>query len=205
MKLVVFVEGDTEAACLPELLRRWLDQHCNPRVGIAIVKFAGWSDYYENIARKVQLHLSSGRREDVLGGIGLLDLYGPTLYPANARDADSRKKWAKAEIERRAGNPLFRQHIAVHETEAWLLSQPAIFPKPVADALAQRVQNPELVNFDQPPAKLLDRLYWDKLGKKYKKVIDGVDLFRKLDINIARSRCPSLLEFLDAAKELARC
>ncbi len=36
------------------------------------------------------------------------------------------------------------------------------------------------MKFNEPPAKLLERLYKEKLGKSYKKVIDGANLFADL-------------------------
>ena len=42
----------------------------------------------------------------------------------------------------------FRLFFAVHEFEAWLLSQPDIFPREIKNALQNRIAQPEQVNFD---------------------------------------------------------
>ncbi|MGH7627578.1 MAG: DUF4276 family protein [Gemmatimonadaceae bacterium] len=203
MKILLFVEGATEARCIPPLLRRWLDAHSASRVGVIPVKFEGWATYYKDIAHKVSLNLGPNRRSDIVGGIGLLDLYGPTFFPEGMTSAEARRQWAISHIETRVGNPLFQQHFAVHETEAWLLSQPEIFPRTVSEALGVRSGKPESINFANPPAKLLARIYRERLNKNYKKIIDGFTLFGKLDLDEARKQCPSLVAFLDDALRMA--
>lgn len=84
MKFVLFVEGHTERKALPEFLKRWLDARLPQRVGIKVVRFEGWRDYREEIAKKVELNLGGRAGADVIAGIGLLDLYGPKFYPAAA-------------------------------------------------------------------------------------------------------------------------
>jgi hypothetical protein len=74
MKLVLFVEGHTEEEALPSFLKRWLDPQLPQPIGIKTVRFEGWRDYYGEIAKKVQLHLSGKSGADVVGAIGLLDL-----------------------------------------------------------------------------------------------------------------------------------
>lgn len=180
MKFVFFVEGVTETHALPDFLRRWLDARVTPRVGIRMVRFSGWRDYCSEIAKKVALNLSGKAGADTIAAFGLLDLYGPRFYPTDRNSASDRYAWAKAHLEEHVAHPRFRQHFAVHETEAWLLSSPGIFPTPVASALPGRCAQPESVNFDEPPAKLLDRLYRGRLDRRYNKVIDGTNLLQKL-------------------------
>lgn len=172
MKFILFVEGETERA-LPAFLRSWLDAKLPQRIGIKPVRFEGWRDYYDGIVKKVELSLSGKSGADVVAAIGLLDLYGPTFYREDLKTATERYAWAKKHLEEKVGHPRFRQHFAVHETEAWLLADPTILPREVSAALPGRCSRPEEVNSAEPPAKLLERLYRAKLGKRYKKVIDG--------------------------------
>jgi hypothetical protein len=82
MKFVLFVEGYTEKKALPDFLRAWLEPPRLPeRVGLQVVRFEGWAEYYKDIAGKVNRHLSAKGSEDIIAAIGLLDLYGPTFYP----------------------------------------------------------------------------------------------------------------------------
>lgn len=204
MKLVLFVEGHTEKLALPSFLKRWLDPQLPRPIGIKTVRFEGWRDYYDEIGKKVHLNLSGKIGADVVGAIGLLDLYGPTFYPKGMTTVTERHAWAKTHIEEKVEHPRFLQHFAVHETEAWLLSDPALLPREVRAAFPGRCAQPETVNFDEPPAKLLERLHRDKLGRSYKKITDGANLFRKLEPAVAHGKCPHLKRLLDDMLSLAR-
>lgn len=204
MKFVLFVEGHTEENVLADFFKRWLDPRLPQRVGIKSVVLTGWQTYYNEIARKVERNLSGKPGADVIAGIGLLDLYGPQFYPSDKLKTDERRTWAKAHLEQRVAHPRFRQHFAVHELEAWILAQPEILPREVRASLPGRSAQPELVNFNEPPAKLLERLYRDRLKKSYKKIIDGVGLFRSLSPGRAYERCPSLKLLLDDMLDLAK-
>lgn len=204
MKFFLFVEGNTERKSLQEFLKRWLDPQLKQPVGINIVEFEGWADYDRRIKRKVEFAMSGKTGEDAIAGIGLLDLYGPTIYPAHLSDADARRQWAKKYFEDKVGHAKFRQHFAVHETEAWLLSDLTLLPTAVAKALPGKTAEPETVNFDNPPSHQLAKAYREKKKRHYKKTVDGTDLFRRLDPTIAYSKCPSLQALLDDLLGLAR-
>jgi len=66
------------------------------------------------------------------------------------------------------------------------------------------VKNPESVNFNEPPARLLERLYQKILGKRYKKKVGGRKLFSNLDPEVAYQKCPRLREMLDEMLKLAK-
>ncbi len=168
------------------------------------VRFEGWRDYYDNIVRKVHLNLSGKAGEDVLGGFGLLDLYGPTFYPGDKKSPAERYGWAKIHLEQKVAHPKFRQHFAVHEVEAWLLSEPRCFPAGIRAALAGKCSQPESVDFDEPPAELLRRLYREKLERRYMKVIDGSNLFGDLEPDAATQKCPHLKALLEDMLAVAR-
>jgi|ERR1700687_800706 len=203
MKFVLFVEGHTEKKALPDFLKRWLDPQLSQPVRIKIVRFEGWKEYVKDIKKKVALHLTGQTGADVIAAIGLLDLYGPTFYPTAKTDAESRRAWAKEYLETLVGDDRFRQHFAVHELEAWLLASAGL-PNAVRNALPGRCTQPEGINFDEPPAKLLERLYREKLKRNYKKTTDGTDLFRKLEPEAAQARCPYLKALLDDMLRFAK-
>ncbi len=113
--------------------------------------------------------------------IALLDLYGPTIYPGHARTADRRVAWAKKHFESAVDHPKFRMFFAVHEIEAWFLSNPALFPKPLQASLKAKARNPEGVDFDRPPKVLLKHLYREKIKREYREVTQGSEFFSKLD------------------------
>lgn len=203
MKFVLFVEGYTEDKSLPQFLKKWLDPQLSTPVGIKSVRFEGWPELFKDAPRKARLHLNGPAKKDIIAVISLLDLYGPTFYPAQITESEERYGWAKKDIEDRVDHPKFFQFFAVHEIEAWLLSQPNIFPAKIENALPSKIQNPETVNFNEPPAKLLERLYPLHTGRSYKKVVNGKELFSKLDPNRAYQKCPKLKALLDKLLELA--
>jgi len=104
-------------------------------------------------------------------------------------------------LEAALGDARFRQHFAVHETEAWLLSDPRILPPEVRPHVPQIA--PEEVDFEDPPSKRLSRWYRTLLGKSYKKVIDGYHLFSQLDPERAAERCPRFRLLLEDLLDLA--
>ncbi|MBT3255202.1 MAG: DUF4276 family protein [Deltaproteobacteria bacterium] len=201
MNFVLFVEGDTEKKTLADFFKRWLDPKLERRVGLKVVKFGGWAELVKESPKKAKLYL---KEKNIIAVFALLDLYGPTLYPDAERAVSERYKWAKSHLERKVDDTRFRQHFAVHETEAWLFSNPALFPKAVKDALPAGVRKPEEINFDQPPSKLLGRLYKEKTGRRYKKVAHGKDLFDRLDPETAYGKCPYLKRLLDDMLKIAR-
>jgi Domain of unknown function (DUF4276) len=203
------VEGDTEHAALPEFLKRWLDPKLGQRVGIRAVNLGGNGEYVKGVARMAAKQLNDPKRQEIIAVIGLLDLYGlpKGFFSPNLSDAQDRYSWAKQELERRVGQAKFRQFFAVHDVEVWLLSDPdnKYFPQQIKNALRRVTANPESVNFDQPPAELLIKLYREKLkNREYRKVPDGCDLFRELDPEIAYRKCPRLKEMLDEMLKLAK-
>jgi hypothetical protein len=201
MKFILFCEGDTERKALPNFLKRWLDPRLGKPIGIKPVGFAGWPELVKDAPTKARLHLNNN---DVIAVISLLDLYGPTFYPNHLTSAEERYNWAKQEIETRVGLEKFRQYFAVHEVEAWLLSKPEIFPAAVTNGFPEKVENPETVNFDTPPAKLLTRLFKKESKRTYKKVTHGKEYFDKLDPAIAYNKCPKLKVMLDDMLQLAQ-
>jgi hypothetical protein len=195
VKFVLFVEGHTEEKALSSFLKRWLDPQLEQSVGIQTVRFEGWADFRKDVKKKAHLYLNSPQRADILAVIGLLDLYGPTFYPAHLMTAEDRIQWAKKDIEAEVDHPRFRQFFSVHEVEAWLLSQPELFPAEVRNSLPGKIAKPESVNFQQPPGKLLQYLFKEKLKQTYKKVTHGKNFFDKLDPSVAYANVLTLGSF----------
>ena len=202
MKFILFVEGHTEHLAIGAFLKRWLDARLEKPVGVQTVRFEGWPELVAGCAVHANKHLD-GPKKDVIAVIGLLDLYGPTIYPASKVKAAERSAWAKADLEKKVNRAEFSQHFAVHETEAWLLSDPTIFPVEVRKALADKYPHPERVNSEEPSAKLLDKLYKAELKRGYRKTVDGKNLFGKLNPEVAYQKCPSLAALLDEMLRLA--
>ncbi len=201
MKFILFVEGHTENKAIPSFLKRWLDPQLSKPVGIKTVRFEGWPELVKDSPTKANLYLS---QDSVIAVIALLDLYGPTIYPDNENTAAKRYQWAKRHLESNVNKENFFQFFAVHEVEAWLLSDPSIFPNSIKPSVQKISKSPEDINNTLPPAKRLNEIYRNQTKKGYKKVTYGKDLFAKLDPSVAYKKCPYLKEFLDAMLKLAK-
>jgi hypothetical protein len=204
MRFVLLAEGRTERDVVAPLLKRWLDPRLKQPVGFRTVKFAGWSDLVDEVAKKNRTYLSGPKEGEIIAVVGLLDLHGPGFYPADKTTAAARREWAVSEMQRRVGDPRFRMFFAVHEVEAWLLAQPAVLPDEVRNHLPRIAAKPEAVNFREPPAQMLDRLYTRHLNRSYKKTTDGKNLFPRLDPTAVYDACPVFAEMLDTLLELAK-
>ena len=207
-QIALFVEGDTEwggsgQATLSKFFHNWLDPQMpkGSRIGIKVVKFQGVSNYLDDLATKLALHLDEGTAKFVFG---LVDLYG---IPSNRIDltrcttvaakVTEARKQIRALVPRQYQNR-FRQHFAVHEVEAWLLAYPEKWPANIRNQITKKP--PEEVNFAEPPAKFLKRL----LGGRYKKTVMAKNIFPFVDPGIAIGKCPHLARLANDMLEVAR-
>jgi hypothetical protein len=195
VRFVLLAEGQTEQEAVGTFLKRWLDKQLTPnRVSVDVADLGGSGHFVKEFAKQARLLLAAAPVSNTIGVIGLLDLYG---CPPAARNA--------LDLERQVNDPRFRMFYAVHESEAWLLSQPEILPRGVRDALPKKkTAKPETVNTKTPPSKLLNELFKKHLNRKYRKAIHGRKLFAALDPEIARAKCPNLRQMLEVMLEMAR-
>ncbi len=204
MYFILFVEGDTEDKVLPAFLKKWLNPKLSTPVDIRTVNFKGYANLCKDTGQRATMHLKGPRKKDIIAVISLLDLYGPHCYPESKITIAEKYEWGKKHLESQVKSPRFKQHFAVHELEAWLLSDPSIFPSELATEMEEVSEKPETVNFEQPPAKYLDDLYQQKLHKTYKKVTYGNRLFARLNPETVYSRCPYFKLLADDLLALAR-
>lgn len=204
-RIALFVEGETERA-LPEFLHRWIDPQlaAGSKVGIRPVSFSGVSNYLDELALKAEMYLTRNGCQVV---VGLVDLYGlppDRIDLRHQRTVGDKVRAARAYVRSLVPAHLraqFRQHFAVHETEALLLAYPGEWPPAIRAAITKRP--PEEVNFDEPPAALLKRL----LGGRYKKTVYARNILGRVDPSVAVASCPYFRLFVEdllvVAKALA--
>ena len=202
MRFVVFVEGDVEKRVLSPFLRRWLDPNTTNRVGVHVIRFQGVNQFTKKVPIVARKHLDGPAQSEIIAAVGMLDLYGVDYYPPEISSVKERYDWLCQRFSDEVHHTKFRMFCAVHELEAWILSQPNVLPTEVKRALPSTVQ-PENINFGEPPSKLLQKLYDEKLKRQYKKIVDGTNLFTRLDPAVARDRCPYLKLMLDEMLNLA--
>jgi len=207
-RIALFVEGDTERGearrkTLPVFFRKWLDPQLPKmsKVGIQAVKFQGVSEFLDDLPKKVELYLDSGRANFI---VGLVDLYG---IPRDRIDL-SRHATIKQKVDAACNyvsnlvpsrfRACFHQHFAVHEVEAWLLAYPERWPPEVRGRIKKKP--PEQVNFREPPAKFLKRI----LGGRYKKTVSAKNLFPVVDPQTAIDKCPFLRRLAEDLLAIAK-
>ena len=196
MRIVLLVEGDTECY-LPEFFRRWLNARLSRNAKIDAVSLNGVGNYRKHYAQRAQRILEIKEGTAV---VGLIDFYGSELpYPKGT--VREQYAWAKRELENQVSHHRFRQHFAVHETEAWLLSDPSVFPEAVRPHLPKTTK-PESINSQHPPSMRIKAAF-NRDQRKYQKTIGGSSLFRKLNPQTAYASCPHLKLLLDDLLVLA--
>jgi Domain of unknown function (DUF4276) len=194
MSIVLLMEGYTERE-LPPFLKRWLDPRLAQRaVRISPVRYNGNGAYLADVHDRTHFHL---QQPDTLAVFGLLDLYELKLsYPRNS-SRNQRIAFARNHIVNLvdpADRPRFHQYFAVHEFEAWLLSDPGLFP---SIKLPASCAQPEQVNDLKPPSKLLHDLLSRHGGRGYKKTTMARVLLPKLDPAFVYQKCPNFRAMLD--------
>ncbi|MDZ4818514.1 MAG: DUF4276 family protein [Planctomycetota bacterium] len=204
MKFVLLVEGDTERRCLQKFIKRWLDPRLQSPVKIQPVQLKGWGRFRKDAVIKSRLYLAQPKGEGVIGVIALLDLHGPTFFPENLKSSAERYDWGTKWFEKEIASDRFRMFFAVHELEAWLLSDLAIFPVKARSAFPASTAQPETVNSQTPPSLLIKQIYRERLQQDYKKTATGVSLFESLDPELAAKRCPRLNEMFEVMLDMAQ-
>ncbi len=195
MKIILLVEGETEIY-LPRVIKRWLDKRISPSIGVKARNFKGASKYLKDLAQQVTMQLEDKK---VVAVIGILDFYGLPEEYKKGETVKEKISFAKKRILELVPSDYrdrFFQGFAVFETEAWLFSDPKIFGKMSNKISKYKSKNPENINFDTPPAKILMDLVNYKKGYQSKKYFDD------LDVEKAYEKCPHLAEILNKAKEL---
>ena len=203
MKFEIISEGKTEKQSLAKFLKSWLDPRLSRQVRIRVTDEKGFANVLHKIAKKAKAKLNAPDNGEIIAVIGLIDLYGPE-FPSHLATAKDRYVWFKKEIETDINDARFRMHFAVHEVEAWLLSDKSIFPREVQNRWPASLRPPEEINFNEPPAKFLNKLYRQATHKTYKKTVNGKQLFSKLDPNTAAAACPYFKSLLDDMLMMAK-
>jgi hypothetical protein len=204
MRFVFFVEGDTEELVLEEWLGRWLNPQLSVPVKIEVFSLGGNRRFLKEIVGRGRKVLGERGNKDIVACVGLLDLYRFRAFPKDVQSVEDRYVWAQKSVEDSVERSRFHMYFAVHEFEAWLLSQSDIFDPTLRSDIEKLGDRPEAVDFQNPPARRLDTFYMGKLKRKYVKTLDGNRLFGRLDPEKARRKCPYLRSMLDDLLQMAK-
>lgn len=206
MRVLLFVEGEMEQKGLPPCLSAYCQRSLGRRLRFQAICFRGAANYVRELTTKVRMHLGAKASGDILAAFGIVDLYGLPLQLSGWQDKGVADKVSlgRKHFETQVAHSKFRQFFAVHETEAWLLADSAQLPDPVRKALPGKCARPEEVNNDMPPAKLLDKLYRDKVSRAYQKSIDGVNMLGDLSHDTVSAKCPYFRDMLTELTALVK-
>jgi hypothetical protein len=197
-KIILFVEGELEKEALPEFLRTWLNaSHNKSGIELRAINMGGAGNYIEELPEQFE---SFENDEAVLGFIGLLDLYRldehlTEIQTVSGKDAKLAK--AKKLLESKVKTTKkFEQHFAVQETEAWFFTIPET--ELGVDLGQFKSKPPE--NIEKPADEL--KTLFAKKEKSYSKVTTGKQLFKKLNADDCKERCPNMKTMLTAILKL---
>ncbi|HUU85185.1 MAG TPA: DUF4276 family protein [Phycisphaerae bacterium] len=197
MRIVVLCEGKTEKVLKPAL-SEWLgEQLPKTSTGTGIdTKPVHHQLVGAKFRRQVELNCA---RNDVLGVIGLTDVYGAFESAASA----------KAALEESvAGCPnvgKFRPHVALFELEAWLMPFWDDIAKSIGVKAKKPGVKPEAINHEKPPSKHLKELFRQakQPRRNYDKVRHAWKWLTAERLGRAAEVCPELKAFLNSLLELA--
>jgi len=204
VRFELLTEGRTEKKAVRQFLHDAINTRLTRKVGLAPTGFEGNGEYLRKVARKAQMFLNAPDAAEVIAVVGLLDLYGLPEHWQSGSTSEERYREVKRKIEEQVGDRRFRQFFAVHETEAWLLSDPGVFPAGVQIRLRAVSGYPERVDLSDPPARRLNTAYQQELKRGYRKVVDGQALFSRLDSQTVMDKCPCFAAMIDELVHLAR-
>ena len=91
----------------------------------------------------------------------------------------------------------FYPHLSVHEVEAWILAEGDALSQRLKDPRIRRDTNAESKNFQRPPKKLLNELFWRSRKTRYGEITDGRPLFSKISFQPVYNSCPYFRQFYD--------
>lgn len=197
MRFILIVEGDTEKRSIEGLIRKHLVEKTGQNIGVRAININGYGNFFRDLPQKVKKYLAGPDKEEILAIVGLMDLY-KTPY---ARDVNcsirERILQGTQLFEDSVKQDRFRMFFAVHEYEAWLLSDVEKFDPAIRGRIASHARNPEEVNTDEPPSKYLKRIYSEYLHREYKKTVDGKVLMGRVDPQKVYEKCPNFRAMID--------
>lgn len=205
-RVIVLCEGETEEIALREFVRRQWNSEGLGLVGLETRNLHGH-------LTKAGL-FAKGYLDDptVLAVFTLIDLQGMTLVEHAPNDDVQTKvmrvqDWLHDEVQHPRSQD-FHPHVAVHETEAWILAEGSALARRLRCTTIHPDPQAELKNFQRPPSERINDLFRQhrhgQAKRGYQKIEDGTPLFKALPFEPVYSSCPYFRAFYDGLKQVAR-
>jgi len=195
MRIVVLCEGKTEKVLKPAL-SEWLGEHL-PKTGTGIdAKPVHHKLVGAKFRRQVELNCA---RNDVLGVIGLTDVYGVFESGVQAKEALREAVAGCNHVEK------FWGHVAQFELEAWIMPFWDDIAKSIGVKAKKPGEKPEEINHEKPPSKHLKELFRraKQPRRNYDKVRHAWQWLTAKNLQTAAESCPELRAFLNSILKLA--
>jgi hypothetical protein len=191
MKIAVMVEGKTEKAFMPYLREFLRARLATSMPNLDAVPYDGRIPKAEKLKRCVENLLTCGKRPaDAV--IALTDVYTGSNDFLNALAAKEKMQaWVGKQ-------PKFYPHVAHHDFEAWLLPYWSDIQRLAGTNRTQPSGNPENVNRQKPPSRLLNEVFLNgSKGKGYVKERDAARILRSKDLLVSINACAELKSFVN--------
>ena len=197
MRIAVLVEGRTERAFKPHLLKFLRDRLAGRMPKLDFFPCDGRVYKEAKLRRTVEALLRNGKSPaDAV--IALTDVYTGTNDFSDAADAKQKMRtWA-------GNNDKFHPHAAQYDFEAWMLPFWPDIQKLAGHNRGVPPGAPESVNHNKPPSKHIQELF--RIGNcrdEYLKPRDAGRILQGKDLAFAADKCPELRAFLNTILTLS--
>jgi len=199
MKIVVLVEGKTEKAFKPHLVK-FLESHLQGAMPkLDFHPYDGRIPTKDKLKRIVENHLTGKGSVDHV--IALTDVYTGTNPPYFLDAADAKAKmrdWVGVEFR-------FHPHAAQYDFEAWLLPYWSTIQKLAMHNKTAPSGMPETVNHNKSPAYRIAEIFeMGQCRKSYIKARDANRILSDNDLLIAINLCSELKSFINTILEICK-
>ncbi|HBL11714.1 MAG TPA: hypothetical protein DD379_09940 [Cyanobacteria bacterium UBA11162] len=190
MKIAILVEGATEKAFKPILIR-FLEQYLQQRMPqLKFVPSQGRIPKKDKLKSMVEKLLTG--KDACNAVIALTDVYTGSEDFKDAADAKAQMKaWV-------GNNPNFYPHAAQYDFEAWLLPFWSTIQQLAKHNKSAPSGKPNQVNHEKPPSQRIKEIF--ELGtsrRSYDKVRDGKKILEKNDLMVSVQACEELKDFIN--------
>lgn len=134
------------------------------------------------------------QEEQVAAVFTLIDLYGMDRVQHLSTDmlegrVEKVRGWLRGQVHCDR-SPDFFPHIAVHETEAWILAEGSALARRLSDPGIHSDRDAESRDFQKPPHERINDLFLSrKHGDRYQKIRDGRPLFATMEFEPVYRSC----------------
>lgn len=211
MKVWVFVEGRSDVQALAALWGRWMQQLRGNGCGVKFTPLDSKPRYLNKIGHRVAEKLVHDKGDVA---IGLPDFFPNRDFANTVHRHDSlrglqdvqtrlvriglkRQGVRAADIDSHIGR--FYPSAMKHDMEVLVLSAPKQLQArlDMSNMPGSWRQPPEEQNQDNPPKKIVERLFSDKLQRRYRGVTDSVAILENADLNDIVMQCPTFRAVMD--------